>query len=144
MEKLTYKALTERLGELTDLKTLYDSLVACGIPQGKAHYYVRNLCSSGYSMGEIVEVWCNGKLIDRVNNTKEYAKSCSWRAKHGLVVLNFTKKALRRLIDINIGLEHASRTENHSDYTRLYYERRDLVRNAFVAKKSVVKELKLW
>jgi len=76
---------------------VYDRLHECGIPYNEVHYFRYNLpyYSSGFSMGEIMTVKCNGNEIHRIDRTKEYSKSCKWKAKHGYIVINFTKKGLR-------------------------------------------------
>lgn len=51
-------------------------------------------------MGETVRVYCNDRLIEVADRTEDYARSCKWRAKHGLVVIRFTQKALRQYIDL--------------------------------------------
>ena len=51
---------------------------------------------SNYSMGEKIEWTLNGDYIYTEQYTDEYSKSCSWRAKHGYILINFkTKKRLK-------------------------------------------------
>lgn len=47
---------------------------------------------SGYSMGEKIYWKFQDSTILVEDYTDEYAKSCTWRAKHGRVVINFTSK----------------------------------------------------
>ena len=47
---------------------------------------------SGYSMGEKIYWEFQDSTILVEDYTDEYAKSCTWRARHGRVVINFTSK----------------------------------------------------
>lgn len=85
---------------VNQLCDMYDVLVSLGIPKRDVRHFVIPQPSSGYSMGEVVITSCNGKEICRVNNTQEYAKSCKWRAKHGVVFVEFTKTQLRRYVEM--------------------------------------------
>lgn len=98
--KCGYNDVQEIRATINYLCEVYDALVSCGIPKRDVHHFVKPQPSSGYSMGEVVITSCNGKEICRVNNTQEYAKSCKWRAKHGVVFVEFTKTTLRRYIDM--------------------------------------------
>lgn len=97
----TYKEAKERLLELRKLLNLYDILhLFGGVPYKDVHFYMPPNYASGYNMGEVIVVKCNGVTLDTIDNRKFYAKSCKWRPKHGHIVLNFTKKALREYIEI--------------------------------------------
>lgn len=100
METKTYQQTKEIVEVEGKWMQVYQNLRAYGIPYKDLHYYRYNrpCYSSGFSMGEIVVVRCNGVEIDRIDNTQEYAKSCKWRANHGLVIINFTQKGLRDYI----------------------------------------------
>lgn len=51
---------------------------------------------SNYSMGEKIEWTLNGDYIYTEQYTDEYSKSCTWKAKHGYILINFkTKKRLK-------------------------------------------------
>lgn len=94
-----YSRITAELEELSALKENYDALISAGIPKTKVHFFeIPYSVNSGYTMGEVVIVRCNGKDVVRYDHTQEYAKSCKWRANHGRVVLNFTKKLLKEYV----------------------------------------------
>lgn len=96
MEQIEYSRVVSQIEELSALKENYDALISAGIPKTKVHHFeIPYSVNSGYSMGEVVIVRCNGKDVVRYDRTQEYAKSCKWRANHGRVVLNFTKKSLK-------------------------------------------------
>ena len=96
MEQIEYSRVVSQIEELSALKENYEALISAGIPKTKVHYFeIPYSVNSGYSMGEVVIVRCNGKEIVRYDRTQEYSKSCKWYAKHGCVVLNFTKKSLK-------------------------------------------------
>ena len=86
--------------KITDRLTLLDRVIANGVPKGIVHHYVTPDLSSGYSMGETVVMACNGQVFDVKDQTREYAKSCKWRARHGRVVVDMTKKQLRRYVEL--------------------------------------------
>lgn len=95
----TYDALQKLIETETEKLKLYDRLIACGLPKSKIHWYAIPDMRSGYSMGEYVILRCNGQIIDTTDQTKEYRGGCKYRAKHGKVVLDFTKKDLRHWLD---------------------------------------------
>ncbi len=84
--------------EVMRFSQLYENLIKHGISPNNVHYYLTPHINSGYSMGEKVSVMCNNVEIERRDYTQEYAKSCTYRTKHGLVVFNFTKKGLKDYI----------------------------------------------
>lgn len=97
----TYKEVNERFVELRKLLTLYDVLhIYGGVPYKDVHYYMPPYFASGYTMGEVLVVKCNGVTIDTVDRRKHYSKGCKWKAKHGRIVINFTKKAMRQYVEI--------------------------------------------
>lgn len=102
MKKETYKDVVSELERLTAIKEEYDALISCGIPQAKAHCFdIPYLyVDSGFSMGEEIVIRCNKHEILKRDFTKDYAKSCKWKAKHGYIVVDFTKKDLRTYIEL--------------------------------------------
>jgi len=100
METRTYQQTKEIVETEGRWMQVYENLHLNGIPYKDVHYYryKRPWYSSGFSMGEVIIIRCNGHGIDRIDNTQEYAKSCKWRANHGLVIINFTQKGLRDYI----------------------------------------------
>lgn len=100
---------------------LYDRLIKCGIPKKLVHYYEVSDIESGYTMGEKVYIYCNDMLVDVLDQTEEYARSCKWRANHGKVVLRFNKKTLKEYINVlkqryDMGLDY-ERKGNNSHYS---------------------------
>lgn len=94
-----YKSILTTIANATAMKEAYDRLHAAGLSYEQAAYvYVEDYskqASSGYSMGEVVTLCCGNVTLLRYDNTRSYAKSCKWRARHGSVVFRLTKTALR-------------------------------------------------
>ena len=104
MEKQTYKEMQQQVAKLNKNIEIMDAVIKAGIPQSKAHYifdFVGNMfrVTSGYSMGETVDIEVVGERVIRINQEKEYARSCNWKANHGWVIINFTKKDFRWMFD---------------------------------------------
>lgn len=102
MEDRSYNYIVEKFKEYEELKQQHDTLHSLGVPYSLTQYFVEhnsNLhdnADSGYSMGEIISVYCGEVLIAEYDHRKEYARSCKWRPRHGSVVFNFkTKKSLK-------------------------------------------------
>lgn len=139
----TYNEICRELDALTEQKRLCEALRDAGVPISKAHNYSTPYARSGYSMGENVKVYCNDIFIENYANTEEYAKSCKWQAKHGRVVLRFTKKALREYVDCNIAIRNLQGRNDYLKEADPYFEKkRELVKNAYVADESVVKKIR--
>lgn len=94
----SYESVVEEIAQLFATKSVYDKLIECGIAKKDVHFYVTPDITSGYSMGEEIVVKCNDVAIESVDNTQQYAKSCTWRPKHGYILLNFTKKDLKTYV----------------------------------------------
>lgn len=95
--------------EVERLHKLYNNLIDCGVTPKNVRYYETPNVYSGYSMGETVEVWCNNKIIEAIDHTSDYARSCRWRAKHGKVVINFSKKSLKEYLKACIDNDYQAR-----------------------------------
>ena len=141
METKTYKQVKEQLDVLNNILDLYDKLNECGIAKDKVHYYEAPKCSSDYSMGEEVDVRCNMRQIQLIDKRRYYAKSCKWNEKHGFILLNFSKKDLKRYVQIGIEMEQAQKAKDRNRYLNLSDEKNKLIKKAFVAEKSIVKKL---
>ena len=120
METKTYQQTKEIVESEGMWMQVYENLHLNGIPYKDVHYYRYNRpwYSSGFTMGEVIVIRCNGKDIDRINNTQEYAKCCKWRANHGLIIINFTQKGLRDYIKSakrGDGFERAKLLEKYLD-----------------------------
>lgn len=104
MKKQTYKEMQQQVAELNKNIEIMDAVIKAGISQSKAHYifdFVGDMfsVSSGYSMGETVDINVNGECVISINQEEEYARSCKWQANHGLVIIDFTKKDFRWMFD---------------------------------------------
>lgn len=104
MKKQTYKEMQQQVAELNKNIEIMDAVIKACIPQSKAHYifdFVGDMfsVSSGYSMGETVDINVNGERVIRIDQEKEYARSCKWNANHGWVIFEFTKKDFRLMFD---------------------------------------------
>lgn len=99
MENKSYATVVSEIDRLNRTLNVYDALIACGIPKKDVLFYNTPYVFSGYSMGETIVVKCNEKHIETADFTKQYAKSCTWKPKHGLVVINFTKKELKEYVN---------------------------------------------
>ena len=144
METKTYKQVKTQLETLNSIIDLYDKLINCGIAKDKVHYYESPHCYSDYSMGEEIDVRCNMKPIEKVDNRKYYAKSCKWSEKHGYILLNFSKKDLKRYVQIGLEMEFALKSKDNKLYLNLLVEKKALLRKSFVAEKSIVKSLIIY
>lgn len=105
--KKNYKQVCAELAQLQKQKELYDRLHdLCGIKYDNVHLFRFPFCKSGYSMGETLVVKVNGKLIATQNQEAEYAKSCKWKAQHGYMLFEFTKKDFKKVINLNGIVNH--------------------------------------
>ena len=134
----TYKELKSEYRSNEKMMEVYNALHRCGISLKNVHFYNTPTVYSDYSMGEMVYIYCNDVLIEKVNNCREYAKSCKWKAKHGRVEVRFTKKALKEYIDLRKSILFK---ENHNDILALIDKKRDLVTKYVNLNNSVVKNL---
>ena len=99
--KKSYKQLVAELDELQKQKELYDRLHDLGgIKYDDVHLFRFPLCKSGYSMGETLVVKVSKKVVAVQNQEADYAKSCKWRAKHGYMLFEFTKKGFKEMIEL--------------------------------------------
>lgn len=143
----TYNFYVNKKDECEKMLSKYDTLINLGIPKGKVQFYVSPTVSSGYSMGELVEVYCNGVLIEKIDNRKQYAKSCKWRGseKHGKIVLHFNKTDLKKYVNLYETRRDFDRRSNdyklNNGYHELFEKCNELVKKAFVEKDSVVRKL---
>lgn len=110
----TYDQLKASIAKDQKQLDLYDALIAQGLPKTKVHYFSVPMIKSGYIMGERVVVRVNSATVTQADYTKEYARSCKYRAKHGKVVLDFSKKDLRYWLDwcVLIHTSHFKEAEN--------------------------------
>lgn len=133
---MTYKETKERFAELRRALNLYDALhIFGGVPYNKVHNFIAPYYASGYTMGETLVVRCNGITIAEADYRQHYAKSCKWRPKHGEVVLNFTKKAMRQYVELCAALE--AETDVAERY-EIIKKKDALIRAAIDWQKSVI------
>ncbi len=105
MERIkSYNDLREEVEILNEQIAIHEALHAAGVPYSLTRYFVHvapaRMADSGYQMGEVIYVCCRGEQIARYDKTREYAPSCKWNARHGLIIFDFKSKgALRKLCD---------------------------------------------
>lgn len=137
--KETYKQAKMMVEKYTAMMKLYNNLISFGVPQSKVQYYETPCVSSDYSMGELVIVRCNGFDIDRKDKRQEYARSCKYHAKHGIIVLDFTKADLKKYVTL---------CEAKAKNVNRYFEDADkitaLKEKAYNEKESVVRKFRTW
>ena len=137
MTTYTYNEAKEQFTELRKLLNLYDVLhIFGGVPYKDVHYYMPPYFASGYTMGEEVVVKCNGVIIDTIDRRKHYSKGCKWKAKHGRIVIDFTKKAMRQYVEICKSLCDENNIKNRSE---LVTKERALLEDALDLTESIMK-----
>lgn len=136
MEKYDYNAAKANMSYFQELMGKYNALVACGIPKNKVHEFDSPLVLSGYSMGQVVEVWCNSLLILKEDSRNDYAKSCGWKAKHGFILIRFNKATLKKYIDLCCQI----RESNYDSRLELVKQLNELVQSSIDVKSSVIKK----
>lgn len=136
----TYNQLKSECVSNEKLLERYDALNRCGISLKYVHFYDTPYITSGYSMGEMVYIYCNDVLIERVDNCMEYAKSCKWRGRHGRIEVRFTKKGLKDFVGLCKSLSVVRGTNEWFD---MYEKRRDLIKKYINLDNCVVKKLYL-
>ena len=129
----TYEQVERELEQLNQTMELYDRLISFGIPKEIVHFYTCPETSRDYS----VTVMCNGQKVQIIDKTQEYARSCKWRAKHGYIVIDFTKKALKEYVQTCYSI---IMTENPDTMQSLERKRNKLIEQYFDAKNSDIKE----
>ena len=136
----TYEQVERELEQLNQTMELYDRLVSFGIPKKMVHYNTSPEKSSGYSMGETIAIMCNGQKVQIIDNTQEYARGCKWRAKHGYIVFDFTKKALKEYVTACYNIAIALKNQKEcSELVSLYEAKDKLIEQYFDVKNSDVK-----
>ena len=152
--KKSYKQLVAELDELQKQKELYDRLHDLGgIKYDDVNWFRFPLCKSGYSMGETLVLKVGGKVIATQNQEAEYAKSCKWKAQHGYMLFEFTKKDFKEMIFLEKAVSNeqylclhveAEYKQKHEDALKKYDTcLRDMWRKAFNEKKSDYKAMNI-
>lgn len=92
-------------------------------------------------MGETIAIMCNGQKVQIIDRTHKYARSCKWRAKHGYIVIDFTKKALKEYVTVcyNIAMAFKDQQKEYSEFVSLYEAKNKLIEQYFDAKNSDIK-----
>ena len=125
---MNYQKIKKDYKRAVYLLGVYDALKSCGIPEKLVHYFAPFTVGSGYSLGEVTRVQCAGALIIE-RDTREYytgrAKRYNSRAAHGYTCVNFSKKDLRKFVDLRAELSatsvNARRFEIFNELQRLIY-----------------------
>ena len=130
----TYNQAKSDLDYNKAIVAIYDKLHTNGIAYKDVHYYeFPKDISSNYSMGEKIVVKCGGNTIHTIDQCMEYSKSCKWRARHGYIVLAFTKKGLKDYVAICKKIKNET---NLTEKVKLYDERRRLLNKYISIEKS--------
>ena len=130
----TYNQVKSDLVYSKAIIEMYDNLHTNGISYKNVHYYaIPNNISSNYSMGEKIVVKCGENTIHTINHCMEYPKSCKWSAKHGYIVLVFTKKGLKDYVAVCKKIEHETERKARLE---LYDEKRRLLNKYISIEKS--------
>lgn len=96
----TYSQIKTEQEENNKKMQLFENLHNNGISYKNVHFYKTPNIESNYSMGEMIVVKCGENHIEKADRCKNYAKSCKWKAKHGKIVVCFTKKGLKEYVFI--------------------------------------------
>lgn len=139
--RMDYDSLKKQLEKDNRLMALYNNLRYLGIPLRKVHFYETPSVSSGYSMGEKLHVECGHYIIESIDQTREYAKSCKWSATHGLVTVSFNKKSLRKYVDLCESYQNARESGNTKEVIAIREEIKTLVKASIVERFCRIKNL---
>lgn len=148
--KKNYKQVCEALAKLQEKKELYDRLHKIGgISYKQVDIWEHPIIRSGYCMGENINVFVNHNCIASISQKQDYAKSCKYKAQHGKMIFDFTKKDFKRLFALlasrnyHIAMFVSVKSEYKPKYRQLYEEEnaeiKDLWRKAFIADESEYK-----
>lgn len=129
---MNYKKVKKDYERAAYLLGVYDILKQCGVPEKLVHYFAPFCVNSGYSLGEVTRIQCGGVLIVE-RDTRAHYTGCARRynntAVHGYTCVNFSKKALRKFVDLCAELERtrlfARRTEIYNGLVGLIREATD-------------------
>lgn len=99
--------------ELSKIRRVHDFMIEIGMPKKLVDFYAHPYVTSGYSMGETIEILYLGNSISVIDNREKYRGKYRGRETYGKVVINFsTKKDLREYLQLCYDIEHANyRTE---------------------------------
>lgn len=93
------------------LKTM--DVLCKNVPEKYAVCFDTMYISSGYSMGEVVRYSIKDEVIMEEDNCREYAGRNPYKAKHGLIVIDFkTKKQLKEYCKEQKHLQCLKRQQN--------------------------------
>lgn len=122
-----------------------ENISSFGIPKTNVHKFIKPCVDSGHSMGEVTKLYCNGEIVCMYDRTTEYAKSCKWKAKHGLVVIECNKKELKQYFDMCIMYDKIDYRIRHHDTLYSNLENKDeLLKKHFSEEYELQKELNKW
>ena len=141
MARINYQECQRKKALYDTLLAQYDALIKVGIPKREVNCFAPPSASSGYSMGEIVIVKCNGETIMTLDNTKEYPRGCKYKAKYGRIVFNFTKTDLKKYIKLLAERDKASMKFYKKGKT---IDLNQLIGKAYQPKDSIVKKVAMY
>lgn len=111
----TRKELQNQIENLQNQLKIVETLCKY-VPEKYAICFEGMVVDSGYSMGEVVRYSIKGEIIKEVDNCQDYAPSCRYRAKHGMIIFDFkTRKQLKEYCEAR---RVYSELCNHADCCR--------------------------
>ena len=102
MKMKTMKELLVEQAEINKQITLLETLISFGMSEKSSiHWDVSPInVYSNYSMGELIKFQCNGKTFAEQDKRQFYKGKYQNCENHGLIVFNFTKKALKEYLNL--------------------------------------------
>lgn len=99
MEFRSYDALAYEKMQINAKLNLYDAYISVGVNKTDVEYMRPLAVNCGYSMGGRTKLFVNKKEITTFSNEQEYSHRNRFhgREKHGLIILEFTKKDFKDL-----------------------------------------------
>lgn len=99
MEFKNYDTLEYEKMEIISKLNLYDAYISVGVNKTDVGYIRPLTVNCGYSMGGQTKLFVNKKEVTTFSNEQEYSHSNRFhgREKHGLIILEFTKKDFKDL-----------------------------------------------
>lgn len=131
-----------------DIYDIHNRLIGL-VPKELIKYYQRPILDSGYSMGEEIKVFYQGKLISEEDFRKKYSGKYRGRENYGLIVINFpTKKKLREYLEKckelalhqEAGKLRKWSSEDAKKNSELHRELRKIIRDCIVYEESKIKK----
>lgn len=115
------KDLKNKVAEMQKVINTAELIKKAGIPAK----YVDDMIvipygTSGYNMGEICNVYIGDELIYTWDRCEEYARSCSYSAQHGKVVIRMKKSQYRNLVEMFTKYYKSQDVKERCEYIRAF------------------------